>query len=62
MLLIRIRTKVAGFDPELAKTINLETLPSNYNNIKEYINEDEVYKVAGINPEIQEHLLMLDTV
>jgi hypothetical protein len=45
-----IRTKVAGFDPELAKTINLETLPSNYNNIKEYINEDEVYKVAGINP------------
>ena len=41
-----IRTKVAGFDPQLAEEINLETLPNNYNNIKEYVNEDEVYKVA----------------
>jgi hypothetical protein len=45
-----VRTKVAGFDPQLAEEINSQTLPNIYDNIKEYVNEDEVYKLVGIDP------------
>jgi hypothetical protein len=48
-----IREKTAkGGRPEIAEKLNIENFKDNYNVVKEFIDEDEVYKVAGIDPQL----------
>ena len=43
--------KLEKVDIETAKDLTFTNLSDNYNNIKEFLDSDDVYKLAGINPD-----------
>ena len=51
--LTSVRKKVGeGGKENIAENLNLNNFKDNYSIIKEFIDEDDVYKIAGINPEL----------
>ena len=51
--LTSIREKVGkGGKENIASNLNLNNFKDNYSVVKEFIDEDDVYKIAGINPEL----------
>jgi hypothetical protein len=39
-------------DADLAKTLNFTNVKDNYNSIKEFLDDDDVYKLRGVDPKI----------
>ena len=39
-------------NPDLAKNLNFTNIKDNYNSIKEYLDDDDVYKLYGISPDV----------
>jgi len=48
-----IREKTAkGGKPDIAESLNLTNFKNNYSIVKEFVDEDDIYKLAGIDPEL----------
>ena len=39
-------------DPDLAKNLKFTNIKDNFNSIKEFLDDDDVYKIYGINPDV----------